>query len=395
MAFDYINEAFKKLDLLEEKMFDTSLNGINELSDFLDNDDTDEIIRVIDPEANTVEEVQDSYVGKVIINCNICHSHIFEEKDNIKIEDDGAVNIEEQCPYCGETEGFTIVGEIAPFAETKVEVDGEEVEVEEKPEDEEESEEPVFEESYSRATLRAQSALAEDFKEVSVTTGDQHMEMSSDENGRISITSEPITESSDIPTEDVIAPISDETQQEILDNNNVVEEPADDLSLDLEAEEPSDEEPVEGEETQETEETADEGEEVVEESLNESVDVDFDEVDEECVDAVCEKYLKKVYENVDSFNTTSVSTNDTQMIVEGTITFSSGAKKNTGFIFEACDIKENDRIRFRGYNKHLTESTNAFTLVGVVDNKKLFVESLKYNYTVNNNTVRGVARSRK
>lgn len=388
MAFDYINEAFKKLDILEEKMFDTSLQGINELSDFLDNDDTDEIIRVIDPEANAPEEIQDSYVGKVIINCNICHSHVFEEKDNIKIEEDGSVNIDEQCPYCGETEGFTIVGEIAPFAETKVEVDGEEVAIDEEEKISDDAD--VVEESFkmSRATRR----VTEDFKEVSITTEDQHMEMSSDENGKISITSEPVTESSEIPTEDVIAPISDETQQEILDNNEVTEEPIDDMSMDLETtEDATEEEPVEGE----TEVSSEENEEIVEESLKESVDVDFDEVDEECVDAVCEKYLKKVYENVKSFHTTSVSTNDTHMIVEGTITFTSGSKKNTGFIFESCDIKDNNHIRFRGYNKHLTESANAFTLVGVVDNNKLFVESLKYNYVVNNNPVRGVARSRK
>lgn len=480
MAFDYINEAFKKLDLLEEKMFDTSLKGINELSDFLDNDDTEEIIRVIDPEAETVENVQDSYVGKVIINCNICHSHIFEEKDNIKIEDDGSVNVEEQCPYCGESEGFIIVGEIAPFAETKVEVDGEEISVDDdvdaddvddadvdndineglfskksKPThallvkyDEPENgfewysfgvssdiaslkrkeselhkewsrhgsdtstkivdintakklagkidmndsiEESLSNHVFSRATRR----MSEDFKEVSVTTGDQHMEMSSDENGRVSIISEPITESSGIPTEDVIAPISDETQQEILDNNEVTEEPIDDMSMDIEATDDSTEEqPVEGE-ASEAEDSIDDTEEIVEESLNESIDVDFDEVDEDCIDSVCEKYLKKVYENVSSFRTTGVSTNDTKMVVEGIITFTSGSKKNTGFIFESCDIKGNDHIRFRGYNKHLSESADAFTLVGVVDNKKLFVESLKYNYTVNNNAVRGVARSRK
>ena len=106
MAFDYINEAFKKLDLLEEQMFNTSLNGINELSNFMDNDDANEIVRVIDPEADTEEMIQDSYVGKVIINCNVCHSHIFENKEEIKIEEDGAVNIEMQCPYCGEHEGL-------------------------------------------------------------------------------------------------------------------------------------------------------------------------------------------------------------------------------------------------------------------------------------------------
>lgn len=546
MAFDYINEAFKKLDLLEEQMFDTSLNGINELSDFLDNDNTEEIIRVIDPEADTLEDVQESYVGKVIINCNICHSHIFENKEDIKIEEDGAVNIEDQCPYCGETEGFTIVGEIAPFAETKVEVDGEEVPVDnvdndineglfskkskpthalivkyDEPEDgfewysfgvssdtaalkRKESElhkewskhgsdtatkivdistakklagkinmadtieeslfkkpkstpthaliakydEPengfewysigvssdiaslkrkesdlrkvwvrdegsatdtkivdiatakklvgdidmadTIEEGFSKHIFsRATRRMSEDFKEVSVTTGDQHMEMSSDENGKISITSEPVSESG-IATDDVIAPLSAETQDEILSNNSVEDEPDEDETFTFD--ETDIVEPDDSTEEETLEPETSEEETIVEESLDTSVDVDFDEVDDKRINTICENYLKRVYENVNAFKTTAVSSNDRKLIIEGIIRFDSGSTKKTGFIFEAHDIDRNNRVRFVGYNKHFTESKDAFSMVGVVDNKKLFVESLKYNYKVNNTPVRGVAR---
>ena len=196
MAFDYINEAFKRLDILNEEMFDTSLNGINKLADFIEeNDDTDEVIRVIDPEATTDDELQDSYVGKVIVNCNVCHSHIFENKDDIKIEEDGSVNIETQCPYCGEQEGFVIVGEIAPYGDSVEETESEEeessddvvseIEASENPE----SVDDVVTESYepledrdmnvsprmSRATRRVHHEdMQEDFKEVSITTEDQH-----------------------------------------------------------------------------------------------------------------------------------------------------------------------------------------------------------------------------
>ena len=90
MAFDYINEAFKRLDILDEELFDTSSEGINKLSDFIEQDD--EVVRVIDPEAETDEELKDSYVGKVIVNCNVCHSHIFENKEDIVIEEEGVVN---------------------------------------------------------------------------------------------------------------------------------------------------------------------------------------------------------------------------------------------------------------------------------------------------------------
>lgn len=138
MSFDYLNEAFKKLSLLNEETFDTSLTGLNQLSDFMDKDASDDVVKVIDTEAEFEDEVQDSYIGKVITNCNVCHSHIFENKDEIVIDEDGLVNAEKQCPYCGEQAGFTIVGEITPYvketeepeADPTVEVDGTPVESE-------------------------------------------------------------------------------------------------------------------------------------------------------------------------------------------------------------------------------------------------------------------------
>lgn len=368
MAFDYINEAFKKLDLLEEQMFDTSLNGVNKLSNFMDNDDTQDIVKVIDPEAETEEDFENSYVGKVIINCNVCHSHIFENKDDIKIEEDGQVNVESVCPYCGEQEGFIIVGEIAPYNKEPDEdstVDDNTAE----PLDDTNSIEEISESKQtddinmprpgSKATRRLTSKdsdLTEDFKEVSIKTEDQKLEMTSDENGKVTVTTEPV-ENENIESE-MIVPVSDETESDILANNNV-EEPTEDTS-----EEPEDSE----------------------------TEFDFDEIDEEGLDELGESYLHRVYENVESFKTTSVSANDTALIVEGLIKFTSGAEKKTGFIFEAKDANTRGQLRFCGYNKHLAESKDAFSLVGRIDNKKLIVESLKYNYKVNDNSVRGVIR---
>lgn len=380
MAFDYINEAFKKLDLLEEQMFDTSLNGVNELSNFMDNDDAQDIVKVIDPEAETEEDLENSYVGKVIINCNVCHSHIFENKDDIEISEDGQVNVESVCPYCGEQEGFIIVGEIAPYndkpnEDPEVEDTAETTEPAEDTDDVQEITESKHTDDVnmprlgSKATRRMaakESELTEDFKEVSIKTEDQKLEMTSDENGKVTVTTEPI-ENESIESE-MIVPVSDETESDILANNNV-EEPA---------EEPAEEEPAEEDAAEETEDS--------------ETELDFDEVDEEGLDELGESYLHRVYENVESFKTTSVSANDTTLIVEGLIKFTSGAEKKTGFIFEAKDVNARGQLRFCGHNKHLTESKDAFSLVGRIDNKKLFVESLKYNYKVNDNSVRGVIR---
>lgn len=451
MSFDYINEAFKKLNILEETMFDGSVDGINNLNQFLKDDDEIESVRVIDPEAESDEELEDSYIGKVIINCNICHSHIFENKEDIVIDDEGVVNSDMSCPYCKESDGFVILGEIKPY-ETEDKTQNEDSEVEDSIEenlqmsratrrtmtDAETMDEGLFNKGPSHAIIVKQNRtdgkgvnfdwivlavsnnvaaleeeaanlctyttqvdgsptqakvvdiktakkltgekrfipsdwliedddeeeLTEDFKEVSIKTDDQHLEMTSDENGKVTVTTEPIVEEQS--GEEMISPVSAETQSEIIENNEEVvdeDEPVED-STDTSDEDTSDEDTLES-------------------------DVDIEEVDEKGMDELGESYFKNVYENVTSFKTTDVSANANTLIIEGLITFNSGAKKKTGFMFESKDINSRGQLRFVGTNKQLSETNNSFSLVGRVDNSKLFVESLKYNYTVGDKTVRG------
>lgn len=400
MAFDYINEAFKKLKLLDEEMFDTSLNGIDALSNYIDTEE-DETVKVIDPDAQEEENLQSSYVGKVIVNCNVCHSHVFKNKEDIVIEEDGSVNVEEQCPYCGESEGFVVIGEIAPYnnedpAEESTDGVPEETDIEEVSKTEEEPIEEskkldeaipaivtgmalaaahgagegagsnlvnkVFGEDADnddenkplRMSRASRRLMSEDFKEVSIKTEDQHLEMTSDEDGKITVVSEPVSSEIEEGSESII-PLSDETEKEILDNNSdVVEEPSEENDMN-----------------------------------DEELDFEFDEIDEDGFDELGESYLRNVYDNVKSFKTTSVGANSNSVVVEGVIKFNSGVEKKTGFIFEAVDANNRGQLRFKGYNKHFTESTDAYSLIGRIDNKKLFVESLKYNYKVNEEVIRG------
>ena len=558
MSYDYLNEAFKKLDILEESMFDTSLKGMNELASFLDNDDDGTVVPVIDGDAESEEDLTTkSYIGNIIVNCNVCHSHIFRNKDEIDIDEEGNVNKEDVCPYCGESEGFVIVGEIIPFeskdTSEKVETDVvtesfdprsgiipkltdaetskldnywekwskqgktdlfgaskfiartynqaskdevasilaylivngkiqltasegkapeelneifgfgkpkknlyigvkyipkladrdlniitdniEEILVEEGfgnntiaiREKDKQSEDGTFSsfivevtdtqfktittklkttnklfagllhsqavichqnlqnllefqdrgpvnpkmrsvsESSSRAT---KLAMNEDFKEVSIKTDDHIMQMTSEENGKVTVTTEPIQPQVQEEQKLTVAPVSAELEDELL---TPVEEEPSEKTTDTEAGIVTDEEG-------DSSETID------------SEDVVIDEVDDTSIDELGEGYLRKVYENVKSFKTTDVSANATTLFVEGIIRFNSGAQKKTKFVFEAVDTNAKGQVRFRGSNKHLTESTDAFSLVGKVDNKKLFVESLKYKYNVKENFVRGIVR---
>lgn len=128
---DFLSEAFKSLQSLTEETFDLSAtDGQEELKDFIDKDDAIDTLTIIDDEAETEEELQDSYMGKVVIDCNVCHSLIYKDPSEIVIDEDGEnCNDEEECPYCYSTgDGFKLIGQIKPFGEVEDELEAEEEE---------------------------------------------------------------------------------------------------------------------------------------------------------------------------------------------------------------------------------------------------------------------------
>lgn len=529
MSFDYINEAFKRLDALNEDVFDTSLTGLNNLSDFMDQDDASDIVKVIDPDAETEDAVSDSYIGKVIINCNVCHSHIFEDKEDVIVDEDGVVNPEMQCPYCGEMSGFTVVGEIQPFeptSETEPVEDSDMEEPLEDPAEEITAEEPIEESlessdpktwpnnkvlTYEEAMKLAKAYYAqggdgfyettdrsawdymtrewgpytvgklkrsfrtfddvsrdrmseglkqrarkfarksnankflkesvdnteneieilrsflaskgytntkteeaieymwavidllaaggeeinlenleqwyvdtqhnfpedlemlkestmrpgnvnESIEELSLTANGTHIEVEEDENGKVTLVSEPVEPENNSANAVKIAPVSDETVDEIAANNDA--DLSDDEFLDAD------------------------------EADGEDIEFDFDEVDEEGMDELGESYLKNIYENVQSFRTTGISTDDSRMIVEGVITFRSGVKKITGFVFEAYSANNSGKVKFVGMNEHFSPDKRAFALTATVSNNKLLPESLSYNYRVGRRHIAGTVNKK-
>ena len=124
---NYITEAFKQLNLLEDINDDVVLNasGITELRSFLDDaavDPDEEMpMDIFDLEAEAKDDLKKSYEGKIILECPVCHSHIFEDKENMSLTEDGEVCPEIECPYCTSNEGYYIIGEVAPYDPNKVE----------------------------------------------------------------------------------------------------------------------------------------------------------------------------------------------------------------------------------------------------------------------------------
>ena len=85
---NYLKEAFKELELLDEEVFPFNKDGAADLQKFLDGDITDDTESIIDPEADSEEDLQKSYEGKVIISCKICHDMQYKDPQDIVIDEE-------------------------------------------------------------------------------------------------------------------------------------------------------------------------------------------------------------------------------------------------------------------------------------------------------------------
>ena len=329
---NYLSEAFKKLDFLTEEEFslqDTA--GLDDMDQLLKTPASN-IANVIDPEAETEDELEDTYIGKVILHCPVCNSMIYKDLEDIVKDDvEELVNIGEECPYCYTSEGFKVIGIVSPFEEEQEEE--QEDETEDTAEEEEEPEEQVDEE------------LTEEFEKVEVATENQKVTLDADDDGKLTIEAEPVEDEEDEEDaeEEVLAPVPDEVADEIdaTANNS--------------------------------------------ESEDEEVEYDVEDFDSDSFDELGESYLRSVYENVSSYKTTDVSSKGNTLVVEGLIKFNSGKMKPTKFVFEASTATKNNKLRFIGENKQITRGRKAFTITGKLNENKSFItERFNYNYMTKN-----------
>lgn len=325
---NYLSEAFKKLDFLTEEDFSlyntTSMDDMEKLLE----DPVVPTENVIDPEAETEDELQDNYIGKVILHCPVCNSMVYKNLEDIVKDDvEELVNVGEECPYCYTSDGFKVIGIVSPFTEKPEEDTGGD-------------EEETPEEGQATETETVDENLTEDFEQVEVATDEQKVTLDSDDDGKVTIETEVVENPED--EEEVLAPVPTEVADTI-------------------------------EETDESPWPEDE------------VDYDVEDFDEDSFDELGESYLKSVYENVSSYKTTDVSSQGNTLVVEGLIKFNSGKMKPTKFVFEAKTATKNNKLRFIGENKNITRGRKAFTLTGTLNENKSFItERFNYNYMTKN-----------
>ncbi|MBQ3422454.1 MAG: hypothetical protein IJH34_12510 [Romboutsia sp.] len=381
-----------------------------------------------------------------------------DEADVVIDEESELANIDEECPVCGTAMGYTVIGKIEKFDDdVDFEDADEEEEVELELEDNPAEEEPVESLRDRIAKKRLQEAkkddvcphcgknpcvcedkcneelsdlasedseklvdpeedpiLEESIENISVDTEDTHLEMSTKEDGGVEIETTPLVEDEFELTDDTeleveepeaeeIVPLTDEEQADIIDNE---EETLDDIAAAAEEELPAEGEeelpiPDEFEETEE--ETEEEEEELPEESLkatgkavNEEVEgeTDIDDFDEESFEDLAESYLRRVYENVNTFKTTAVKDSGDTVVVEGIIKFKNNKAMKSSFVFTEATETKTGKVVLEGYNTTFSKALKSFRLRGSLKNNNYVSESLSYNYTVRNLTEGKIDRTK-
>lgn len=207
---NYLSEAFKKLDFLTEEDFSLYNNdSIDNMGQLLADPGTP-AQDVIDPEAETEDELQDTYIGKVILHCPVCNSMVYKKLEDIVKEDvEELVNVGEECPYCYTSEGFKVIGIVSPFKEGK--------DAEDNSETTEETE--------------VEKSVNEEFEKVEVATEDQKVTLDADDDGKLTIEAEPVKDTEE--EAEVLAPVP----TEVADTIEETEEspwPEDEVDYDVE-----------------------------------------------------------------------------------------------------------------------------------------------------------------
>lgn len=120
---------------------------VKKADEILNKDEGEAIEQIVDASAETIDDLQKTYIGSIILQCPTCKTMIYKNPDQLvkdaEAEED-IYNVDEECPHCGAKDGFELIGQVASLS---VNPDGEPA-PEEKPEEEpveepEEKPEPV------------------------------------------------------------------------------------------------------------------------------------------------------------------------------------------------------------------------------------------------------------
>lgn len=128
----YLDEAFKDLHELEDGV---DLQDEQEVKDAIafmngDEDNLAQLELIVDADADSEEDIKDTYVGELLLYCPVCHTIHYEKEENIVFdeENDEIVNVGDACPHCKQENGYEIVGKVEEYDATEDDTDKEDKE---------------------------------------------------------------------------------------------------------------------------------------------------------------------------------------------------------------------------------------------------------------------------
>ena len=137
---------------------------VEEGKEFLKNNEKSEeaVEKIVDVDANTIEELKDSYIGNVILRCPSCKTLMYKKPELLEKEEGSDIyNVGEACSHCGSKDGFELVGQVA-----SMEVETDEVPPTTGKDDVADTftakEEPVEEPEEEKTEIRKTSVIAEE-----------------------------------------------------------------------------------------------------------------------------------------------------------------------------------------------------------------------------------------
>ena len=294
-----LQEAFKKLNMMESSDFELlNQDEKEDMANFLDQDESEaEDVEIIDPQAEDESELEDSYVGKIIVQCPVCKSLIYKTQEELDEEGDE----EQTCPYCFSVEKFDLIGKVVPIEDEEAPI--EDVEVDDEDAEDAEGEEPL-EECGDNVLISRRDKLGEKLRRNR-----------SRRNRKLNEDLENVT----LETENEIINISTEDKE---DNFGGDEE---DMGFDTD--DSFGEEPEEGEEEHSESEVI----APLDDEIEDSSDGEVDEVDEESFDEMAESMLRENYSNIVSYRTRKMKDRGNYIVTEGIVTLKNGDKRLTEF----------------------------------------------------------------
>jgi len=387
-----------------------------------DNKKEEPVEKIVDVNAETVDDLKKSYVGSTILQCVVCRTMVYKDpKDLIKPETETAegeklYNVEDNCPHCGAKDGYELIGQVAALT----------VDTENKPE-------PPMTEPVEGQPTEGQPAEETTEEKPVETIGEPTEEKPSEEVADLTVVEEPAEgEKSDEEEPSEEGQPEEETKKDKKNKKtkvSIIPENIQNEPLKEQEEEKNwgVKQNVEYKVYKQRPElilgfvitglTKSEAEAKAKEMNTESInkngifyrvaqveetkaikekyqDVKLESFDEVKFDRLAKKYLNEVYENIESYITRRALLNDESntVVVEGIITFKSGVTKDTKFVFEAKEITKKNKLKLVGINETFANK-KAFTLISSVENNKILSESLTYSYKINEKKVYGQVKN--